>query len=267
MAMNDLIFSSLVLIVEFLVTCGVFAVLVFAVRFSYDKIKNISYFKTSRFFNPSEYLPQEEILSIRQVYYLIMIVILVMNILYVAIGWRDSVNLLIFDVIVSIYLAVRVERDSFKNMLILFCLIPFGSLSYLIFSQTALVGIDILHVIAYLYFIKQYYGKFVKYTEDNSLGITIMLLFLMVFISFFVTIIVEDVTPINSLVMVSNAFTSNGYAVLGNTGLGKLNALFLVWAGFILSTVGTATLTVAIVMRHVNEKFDHLEDLVKRNKK
>ena len=137
----------------------------------------------------------------------------------------------------------------------------------MLFRSTALVGIDILHVIAYLYFIKQYYGKFVKYTEDNSLGITIMLLFLMVFISFFVTIIVEDVTPINSLVMVSNAFTSNGYAVLGNTGLGKLNALFLVWAGFILSTVGTATLTVAIVMRHVNEKFDHLEDLVKRNKK
>ncbi|MBR1610073.1 MAG: hypothetical protein IJ672_01075, partial [Methanobrevibacter sp.] len=86
--MYELIVSLLVLIIEFLVTCGVFALLVFTVKFSYDKIKDISFFKTSRFFNPSEYLPQEEVLSIRQLYYLIMIVILVMNILYVAVGWR-----------------------------------------------------------------------------------------------------------------------------------------------------------------------------------
>ena len=94
-----------------------------------------------------------------------------------------------------------------------------------------------------------------------------MLLFLIVFVSFFITIVVEGVSPIDSIAMVSNAFTSNGYAILGSTGFGKLNAIFLVWSGFILSGVGTATLTVAIVMSHVNDKFDHLEDLVKKNKK
>ena len=78
---------------------------------------------------------------------------------------------------------------------------------------------------------------------------------------------VEKVTPLNSIVMVSNAFTSNGYAILGNSGWGKINSLILVWAGFILSGVGTATLTVAIVMRHVNSEFDRLEKLVKKNKK
>ena len=112
-----------------------------------------------------------------------------------------------------------------------------------------------------------YYNKFSEYTQTNSLGITIMLLFLIVFISFLFTIVVEDVSPLDSIAMVSNAFTSNGYAVLGSSGIGKVNALVLVWSGFLLSGVGTATLTVAIVMRHVNEKFDRLERLAKKNKK
>ena len=79
--------------------------------------------------------------------------------------------------------------------------------------------------------------------------------------------IVEKVSPLNSLVMVSNAFTSNGYAVLGSSGWGKINSLFLVWSGFFLSGIATATLTVAIVMKHVNNEFDNLESLVKKNKK
>ena len=81
------------------------------------------------------------------------------------------------------------------------------------------------------------------------------------------TIVVEGVASFDSIAMVSNAFTSNGYAILGKSGLGKVNAIFLVWSGFILSGVGTATLTVAIVMSQVNSKFDHLEDLVRKNKK
>ena len=94
-----------------------------------------------------------------------------------------------------------------------------------------------------------------------------MLLFIIIFISFFVTIVVEHVTPIDSIAMVSNAFTSNGYSILGTSGLGKVNAIFLVWSGFILSGVGTATLTVALVVKQVNHKFDHLENLIKKNKK
>ena len=81
------------------------------------------------------------------------------------------------------------------------------------------------------------------------------------------TMLVENVSPLDALVMVSNAFTSNGYADLGNSSVGKLNSLILVWSGFILSGVATATLAVAIVMKHVNEDFDRLEELVKKNKK
>ena len=65
--------------------------------------------------------------------------------------------------------------------------------------------------------------------------------------------------------MVSNAFTSNGYAVLGDSPIGKLNSLFLVWGGYILSGVGTATLTTALLSRHFNKRFEELEELIKKN--
>ena len=74
--------------------------------------------------------------------------------------------------------------------------------------------------------------------------------------------IVENVTPINAMVMVSNAFTSNGYAVLRNSIIGKVNSIFLVWGGYIISGAGTATLTAAILLRHFNKRFRELEKLI-----
>ena len=266
--MNNLILTVLFYIVEFLIVLGIFVVLSYITKFAVNKIKSVSYFKTSRFFNPTEYLPEEEIHSMKQVFNLIMILVLTMNIIYLIFSWRDtSFDLLLFDLIISLYLSLDIDRSSFKNKLILFSLVPFGSISYLLDPSSMLWVLDIFQVVADMYFIKVYYSKFLKYTFDNRLGITIMLLFLIVFVSFFITMIVENVSPLNSLVMVSNAFTSNGYAVLGKSGLGKINAIILVWSGFILSGVGTATLTTAIVKRQVDSQFDYLESLVKKNKK
>ena len=133
---------------------------------------------------------------------------------------------------------------------------------------------DILHIIVYAYFMKIYYYKFKEYTETNSLGITIILLFAIIFFSFINTTIVENTDPLNALVMVSNAFTSNGYAVLGNSSLGKLNSLLLVWGGYVLSGVGTATLTAAILLRkshksekELNKRLDKLESMLENNEK
>ena len=104
-----------------------------------------------------------------------------------------------------------------------------------------------------------YYDKIREYTESNGLGVTILILYALVFISFILTQIVEGVNPLDSLVMVSNAFTSNGYSILGTSIGGKLNAIVLVWGGYILSGVGTATLAATILMKHFNHKFDEVE--------
>lgn len=254
--------------VQLLVVAGVFVLMFYAGRFIKNRLESSTDIKSSRFFNPKEYLPEEELTTLKQVFYLIMIMFFVFDILYSVFLWKHNIHtFFVLDIIVSLYLALQIKGKSRKNMLILFALIPFGSLYQLIFGTYFYMSLFDIHVIIFAYMIKVYYNKFSEYTQTNSLGITIMLLFLIVFISFLFTIVVEDVTPLDSIAMVSNAFTSNGYAVLGSSGIGKLNAVVLVWSGFILSGVGTATLTVAIVMKHVNEKFDRLERLAKKNKK
>ena len=122
--------------------------------------------------------------------------------------------------------------------------------------------LDLIHIPALIYLVKLAYDKFIEYTRSNSLGITILLLFSIIFISFLITQIVENKNPLDSLVMVSNAFTSNGYAVLGSSIAGKINSIFLVWGGYIISGAGTATLTAAILLRHFNAGIKRLEKII-----
>ncbi|MBP3792064.1 MAG: hypothetical protein ILA26_08535 [Methanobrevibacter sp.] len=256
----DMGLSLLQLIIEIIiflvaVTIGIFVV---------NKLKN----SDTKFLNPTEYLPTEEIHSIKQIYYLIMMGLCFVVALYALVfDSGDLTYFVIFDIIFSLYIAITIEKDSaWKKVLILF-LIPYGSLTYLMFNFTLISLLDLIHIPVFLYLIKYYYDKFKIYTESNSLGITIVLLFSIVFVSFFITIFVEGVNPLDSLVMVSNAFTSNGYAVLGKSIPGKVNSLFLVWSGYLISGVGTATLTVALLTRHYNKRFDDLEKLIKENNK
>ena len=167
-------------------------------------------------------------------------------------------------------------RD-WKNRILLILLIPYGSLTYFLFGKSLVGYLALIHVPVFIYFIKVYYDKFREYTESNGLGIAIILLFSIIFISFFITQLAEHVDPLNSLVMVSNAFTSNGYAVLGSSVIGKINSVFLVWGGYLLSGVGTATLAAAILKKHydvkneelyakiddLDKKIDNLEELIK----
>lgn len=258
---------ALTVLFEFIIAGVIFAFMYFIARFILNKINEKSYFRSSKLFHPEEYFPEEEIFELKQIFYLFMIVLFVLNILYLVFFWNgSSFSLLVLDILLSLYLVINLEKNSAKDFLILFLLMPFVSLNVLIFNELT-VPMDILHSIPFFYYIKVYYDKFMEYTATNSLGITIMLLFFIIFISFLFTILVEDVTPIDSLVMVSNAFTSNGYTILGTSNTGKLNEIFLVWSGFILSGVGTATLTLAIVKKHIDDEFDRLEKKVKKNKK
>ena len=250
----------------------VLAVILFTIIFRVGKfvvnyLMHNEYLKNSAVFNITEYFPEEEIPSLRQIYYLSMILIFTVTMLYILFSWGpETVNIAYIDIILSCFLVTKIKPDSLKHKLMLFSLVPFGSINFLIFGMTYVNLVDFIHAPLYLYFVKMYYQKFIEFTETNSLGITIILLYSIIFISFIITMVVEQVSPLNSLVMVSNAFTSNGYSILGASGWGKINSLFLVWSGFFLSGVGTATLTVTIVMKHVDKEFDRLEKLVKKNK-
>ena len=256
--MDYLSLSVSELIIEIIIFLALFSIGMFI----FKKLNNSS----NRFLNPEEYLPDEEIQTLKQVYYLILMALCFINVFYsLTFVTGDLFYFTIFDLILSLYIAVIIDKDSNLNKILILFLIPYGSLTFLLFGSSLADLLDFIHIPVFLYFIKVFYSKFKEYTDSNSLSFTILLLFVIIFISFFVTQIVENVNSLDSLVMVSNAFTSNGYAILGHSIPGKINSLFLVWGGYIISGAGTATLTAAILIKHFNKRIKQLEDLIEDN--
>ena len=258
-------------ILGYVIEIIVFLILMVILEFVLKKINVKSY----KVLNPREYFPEEEIHSLKQIFYLTMMGLFFINILYALVFMEnDIIYFAIYDILLSLYLAIKLDKSSLKNKIILLLLIPYGSLTYIMFGNSLVGLMDLIHIPIFIYFIKVYYEKFREYTLSNGLGITILLLFVIIFISFFITQIFEGVNPLDGLVMVSNAFTSNGYAVLGHTIPGKLNSVVLVWGGYILSGVGTATLTAGILISqfnskidNINEKLENLESKIDENNK
>ena len=260
------------IIFELISSILIFGALFAAGKIIYNKLNE----SNSRLLNPLEYFPEEEFKTLKQVFYLIMMLSFFVFIIYVGfIPGKEFIGPIILQLIVSVYVALTLDYSSWKNKLFFFLLVPYEAFSFIFFYDYLLDWpIYLMHIFVYSYLIKIYYDKFRKYTETNSLGITIILLFTIIFFSFIITAFVEGVTPLDSLVMVSNAFTSNGYTILGESGIGKLTSLVLVWGGYVISGVGTATLTAAILLRHnhqreeeLNSRLDELESLIKNNKK
>ena len=252
----------LISVVELFIVLIVFFVLMGIGTFIYKRIRNSS----NQFLNPLEYFPQEELHSLKQVFILIIMALCFINVLYSMVFYDgDLIYFAIFDIILSVFIASTIKRESNWDKLLVVLLVPYGSLCYVFFRFQPIALLDFIHIPVFLYMVKYYYDKFREYTQTNSLGVTIVLLFAIIFISFLVTVTLESGNPLDSLVMVSNAFTSNGYAVLGSTIPGKINSIFLVWSGYIISGVGTATLTVAIMTKYFNKRLDELEELIKKN--
>ena len=177
---------------------------------------------------------------------------------------NDLYYFAIFDIVLSLYFAITLDMSSWKNRIIWLILVPYGSLVYPLFGISLVIFADFIHAFIFIYFAKINLDKFVEYTNSNALGITIILLFAIILVSFLFTIIVEGVSPMDSMTMVSNAFTSNSFDASGQNIIGKLNSLVLAWSGFILSGVGTATLAASIVNSYVSRQFGELKDTVKK---
>jgi len=256
------------LIIQLLCVIVVFAFCVYACKFIVNKINSSPQFKNSKFLNPLEYFPQEKLVYLKQLYYLIMILVFIIISLYIVFEWKHGLFAIsILDIIISICIFNNMSRNSLKDKIVLLLLIPIVPMTRILFGHDILVYFNIIHILGYVYLIQVYYRKFVKYTENNDLGITILLLYTIILVSFIFTIVVEDVSPLDSIVMVSNAFTSNSFDASGNSVIGKLDSLVLAWGGFLLSGVGTATLAASIIQRYVDRQFDDMEDFIKKNKK
>lgn len=246
-------------LIQLFIVIAIFLVLTILGSFIFNRIKN----KHIKSLDVNELLPEDEVHSLKQVFYLIMMALCIVNIFYsLTCSLMDIYYFAVFDILLSLYFAIKIDKSSTKNKIIWILLIPFGSLSYLLFDFNFVILLDLIHVFIFVYFAKLNFDKFMEYTNSNGLGLTIVLLFIIIFISFFITQYSEGVNPLDSLVIVSNEFTGNGFNVFGDTIPGKLNSLLLVWGGYVLSGVTAATLTAAILTRNFKKRFAELEKLI-----
>lgn len=238
------------------------------------------------------YLPKEEAENIKQLAYLFTIFLCLVNIFFILCSLdlldifdffgQDLDSLLFFavDIILSLFLSFSLDlKKDLKNKILFLLLVPYGAIGLLIWILILLLApappeifmsissaliCNIIHLFVFLYFIRRYYIKFLNYTRNNQLGLTILLLTTLLFVTFIITIITEKVTVLESINMVSNAFASNGYLVSGTTPFGIINETIIVWGGYIFSGVATATLTATILIKHFESKFKYYGDMNER---
>ena len=246
---------------QIIAAIGIFIILCF---FG-EQIKKYLFKHYKKLMDPKEFLPKEEIFSLKQVHYLILILFIYLCIINFFFNRFFEVSNELFlinsliDIIVSTYIVVAFYDCSTRSRITSIFLMPLASISALVFGSTLLGYWDFIRIPTLLYMVVVLYHRFLEYTDENGLEKLILILVSIIFTCLVLTILLENQNPINSLAMTSNAFTSNGYAVLGNTPGGILTSTFLVWSGYIISGVGTATLAATIVHRNSKKKFEKLE--------
>ena len=249
---------------QIIVSIGIFILLCFLG----EQFKKIVQRYSRKIMNPHEFFPYEEILSLKQVNHLILILVIyfcIINVFYERFYTVSAEVLLInsiIDIFVSVYIVLAFYNSSKRSKILCLFLMPLASISTLLFGGTLLEFWDFIRIPALLYVVVYSYHKFLEFTEENGLEKLILLLVSIVFTCLVLTILLENQNPINSLSMVSNAFTSNGYAVLGDSVGGVLTSTFLVWSGYIISGVATATLAASIVNRNSKKKYKKLEEKI-----
>ena len=207
--------------------------------------------------------------TLKQVFFLTMMTLFVIDVFYQLTFVEYSlVYFELYDILLCLFCISLIRLDNFKAWILVITLLPVDSLAFVFLGYESFWMIIpiFIHLLGLAYGIVYFYREFVTYTKSNGLRYTILLLFVIIFISFIWTAFVENVNLLDSLVMVSNAFTSNGYSILGKSLLGKINEIFLVWSGYILSGVATATLTAALISRHFNKRFDKLQESIEELK-
>ena len=253
-------FLTVALIISFLIIAG-------ATYYLKKTDKNYTIYEISE-----KLLPEDEIRVLKQVFYITMVVIglisVIMEFYSMPYFWIETS---VLDMIFS-FIAIAIillEKRSYIRIILLTLLVPLNSVYFLIFSvslSSLAVIMNSVHSIVMVYAIIFFINEFITYTKNNNLGYTVVILMAIVSVSLFLTIIFEQRTILDSLIMVTNAFTSNGYSVLGTSTMGKIDSLFLTWGGYLLSCVGTATLTAAILSKNFDSNVTSIENEIKEYK-
>ena len=74
-------------IFQILVAMGIFAALAYIAKYIVTKGRLMARFKKSKLSNPQEYFPSEEVFLLKQVFYLMVILVIIMICLYLTFDW------------------------------------------------------------------------------------------------------------------------------------------------------------------------------------
>ena len=147
--MDVVALSLLQLIVEAII----FLIVVGIGIFVFKKLRS----SNNQLLNPKEYFPDEEIHSIKQIYYLIMMGLCFVIVLYsLTFDSTDLMYIAVFDIILSLYVAITIDKTSNWHKLLVLLLIPFGSLTFLVYGYTLISLLDFIHVPVFIYLVKYY---------------------------------------------------------------------------------------------------------------
>lgn len=170
-------------------------------------------------------------------------------------------NLLEFaisDIIVSIIAIFLVRRNSHYILIVGY--LPITSIVCLIYPEAIysllILICSIIHAIFTIFALIKLKDIFVKYSKDNNLNYFIVVAFLMMIICFGISLVAEGQNKSDAIYHSIAVFTSNGYGeVVENTFLGKLSSNLLMVIGYIMSTVGTASLASLLIRNYLSKTF------------
>ena len=99
------------LVIEFVI----FIALTMIVTFVYSKLKN----SHNRFLNPTEFLPEDEVHTLRQVFYLVLMSCFFITIFYsLTFTESDVFYFAIFDIFISLVAVMLLDESKFQNKIL-----------------------------------------------------------------------------------------------------------------------------------------------------
>ena len=71
----------------------------------------------------------------------------------------DILFFLVLDIVISLYVVIVLEYDSWKNRLIFIMLIPFGSFTSILFGDVNIGAIELINIPVFIYLMKIYLSE------------------------------------------------------------------------------------------------------------